>query len=108
MYGPPCSLVDLPPIDIVLISHSHYDHLDYSTIVELWRLHSDRLQFVVPLGNKSWFLDLGIGVEEDRVTELDWWDEVWLDQQSSTDKDIDQTQRLRVVCTPAQHGSGRS
>ncbi|UZJ52005.1 hypothetical protein CBS101457_001325 [Exobasidium rhododendri] len=105
-YPPPCSLAALPPIDIVFISHSHYDHLDYDTIVQLWHANRDHLQFFVPLGNREWFLSLNIGIEEDRVTELDWWDETWLDQKSGKGK-VDKEEMLRVVCTPSQHGSGR-
>ncbi|MCO5556281.1 hypothetical protein L7F22_009827 [Adiantum nelumboides] len=72
-YPPPCTTAALPEIDVVLISHSHYDHLDYDTIVELWRANADHLRFVVPLGNRDWFLGMNLGIGEDRVTELDWW-----------------------------------
>jgi len=80
---------DLPPIDLVVISHDHYDHLDVPTVKRLWRLH--RPQFLVPLGLKPWFAELGI----DGVNELDWWE-------SRTVKG------LTVVCLPTQHWSART
>ncbi len=80
---------DLPPIHLVLISHDHYDHLDVATVRRLHAAHRPR--FVVPLGLKAWFADLGIT----DVEELDWW------QPRSE-------HGLIVVCLPAQHFSGRT
>ncbi len=79
---------DLPPIDAVVISHDHYDHLDEPTVRRLARVHHPR--FFVPLGIKSWMNARGIH----DVVELDWWDRATLGD-------------LTVVCTPAQHSSGR-
>jgi L-ascorbate metabolism protein UlaG (beta-lactamase superfamily) len=80
---------DLPPIHLVLISHDHYDHLDEATVR---RLHAEhRPRFVVPLGLKAWFADLGIT----DVEELDWWE-------SRTERG------LVLTCLPAQHFSGRT
>ena len=86
---PPLRLEDLPRIDFVLISHDHYDHLDEATVLRL----SERFDptFVVPLGIKAWLADRGIT----NAVELGW-------GQSVTLKD------LTIVCTPAQHGSGRT
>ncbi|SHL27669.1 MBL fold metallo-hydrolase [Hymenobacter psychrotolerans] len=79
----------LPPIDAVLISHDHYDHLDYQTIR---RLKDKVTRFYVPLGIgahlRAW------GVDSARVRELDWNDSVRLDG-------------LTIVSTPARHFSGR-
>lgn len=80
---------DLPPIHLVLISHDHYDHLDVSTVERLAATH--RPLFVVPLGLKAWFAELGIAP----VEELDWW-------QSRT------VRGLTLTCLPAQHWSARS
>ena len=67
----PCQIKDIPTIDAVVISHSHYDHLSLPTVQEIRQLHPN-CHFFVPLGNKSWFEASGIY----NVTELDWWDEV--------------------------------
>jgi L-ascorbate metabolism protein UlaG (beta-lactamase superfamily) len=80
---------DLPPIDVVLISHDHYDHLDLPTVRRLAQAHGPL--FLVPLGLKAWFEANGIA----RVEELDWW-------QSREHRG------LRFVCTPTQHFAQRS
>jgi N-acyl-phosphatidylethanolamine-hydrolysing phospholipase D len=86
---PPMRLGDLPPIDFVLISHDHYDHLDEATVVQLAKLYDP--MFVVPLGIKGWLADHGIT----HSVELDWGESVTF-------------KGLTIVCTPAQHGSGRT
>jgi N-acyl-phosphatidylethanolamine-hydrolysing phospholipase D len=89
-YTPPAiALDDLPRIDFVLISHDHYDHLDEPTVKNLAAKFNPR--FVVPLGIKKWLGDRGIT----NVVELNWGQSVQVDG-------------LTVVCTPAQHGSGRT
>jgi len=80
---------DLPPIDFVLISHDHYDHLDEATVRRLARTFNPR--FVVPLGIKAWLADRGIT----NVSELDWGQAITM-------------KGLEIVCAPAQHGSGRT
>ncbi len=91
MHPPAVDFDDLPPIDAVVISHDHYDHLDYETIKQLaWR----RVPFLVPLGIGS-HLDAW-GVKNYR--ELDWWDEATITKAGAT---------LKLVATPARHFSGR-
>jgi N-acyl-phosphatidylethanolamine-hydrolysing phospholipase D len=80
---------NLPPIDLVVLSHDHYDHLDVETVRRLAQLHHPL--FLVPLGLKAWFAEIGIT----KVEELDWW-------QSR------RVQGLTVTCLPAQHFSGRT
>lgn len=80
-------LDDLPPIDIVLVSHNHYDHLDVPTLVALRRRHA--FVVVTGLGNAALLRKHGID-----AVELDWWE--------PTD-----AAGLRVTCVPAQHFSGR-
>ena len=88
--GPPgLAFEALPRIDVVVISHDHYDHLDLPTVKRLAATH-DPL-FLVPLGLKQWFTDNGVT----RVEELDWWQER-------------EHQGVRFVCVPAQHFSQRS
>jgi N-acyl-phosphatidylethanolamine-hydrolysing phospholipase D len=86
---PGLAFEDLPPIHVVLISHDHYDHLDVATVRRLAETHRPR--FLVPLGLKAWFADLGIH----DVEELDWWN-------------ARERGALRFTCVPAQHFSGRS
>jgi L-ascorbate metabolism protein UlaG (beta-lactamase superfamily) len=89
-YPPPVPLPELPPIDAVLISHDHYDHLDYATIVAL----KDRVpRFVVPLGVGAHLAYWG--VPEARSVELDRWERT-------------RVGALEIVCTPARHASGRT
>lgn len=88
-YAAPIELERLPPIDAVFISHDHYDHLDYSTIL---RLRERKSRFVVPLGVGSHLSYWGI--PEAQITELDWW-------QSTRVGDVE------VTATPARHTSGR-
>ena len=88
-YAPPIALEDLPALDAVLISHDHYDHLDYATI----RALSTRdVTFVVPLGVGAHLVYWG--VPEARITELDWWETTTL-------------HGLEITSTPARHASGR-
>ena len=85
--APPSLTIDqLPPIDFVLISHNHYDHLDEYTVKTL----GNRTTWLVPLGYKEWFADLGVT----RVVEFDWWDR----------RDI---AGAAISATPSQHWTGR-
>jgi L-ascorbate metabolism protein UlaG (beta-lactamase superfamily) len=86
---PGLAFENLPPIHIVLISHDHYDHLDVATVKRLAAEH--RPKFLVPLGLKGWFANIGIT----DVDELDWWDHR-------------AERELTFTCVPAQHFSGRS
>ena len=88
-YAPLVSLDDLPPIDGVLISHDHYDHLDHVTIREIadW--------------DTTFFCPLGVGahleywgVPADRIVEMDWWDAAPLGG-------------ITVHAVPSRHASGR-
>jgi N-acyl-phosphatidylethanolamine-hydrolysing phospholipase D len=68
---PPCEIEDLPYVDLVVISHNHYDHLSYPTIKRIAAKFGDAHYFA-PLGNKKWFVNCGIAAKQ--VTELDWWE----------------------------------
>jgi len=81
---------DLPPIDVVVVSHNHYDHLDLPTLKRLSSQHNPSIY--VGLGNKRLLEKSGIT----RVREVDWWQETSL------------SDSLRLTCVPAQHFSGRS
>lgn len=79
----------LPPIDLVLISHSHYDHLDDRTVRRLIASHP-RARWLAPLGVAGLLTRRGA----EYVSELDWWQEARVDD-------------TRIACIPAQHFSGR-
>jgi L-ascorbate metabolism protein UlaG (beta-lactamase superfamily) len=87
--APGLAFEDLPRVDVVLVSHNHYDHLDIDTLVRLEREH--RPLFVTGLGNRAFLEEHGLGT----VRELDWWQEI-----AHGD--------ARLVYTPAQHWSGRA
>jgi L-ascorbate metabolism protein UlaG (beta-lactamase superfamily) len=89
MRPPGIRFEDLPDIDVVLLSHNHYDHLDIDTIKSLFRKSKPRI--ITPLGVKS-YLDKN---EIHSATDLDWWQESALNNPVS------------VQCVPAQHFSGR-
>ena len=85
----PIEIEDLPNIDIVVISHDHYDHLDYKTI----KLIDEKVdKYIVPLGIenhlKKW------KVNSDKITNMAWWEEITVDG-------------LLIGCTPARHYSSR-
>ncbi|WON78309.1 MBL fold metallo-hydrolase [Serratia sp. UGAL515B_01] len=87
---PPLTIQQLPAVDVVLISHNHYDHLDKRTICELTKRFRSAT-FIVPLGLKSWFSHY----PAKRVVELDWWESVTLDG-------------MAFYATPARHWSMRT
>jgi L-ascorbate metabolism protein UlaG (beta-lactamase superfamily) len=92
----PVALKALPPIDAVLISHDHYDHLDYPTVRELVKLD---LPIVTSLGVgahlQAW------GVRPERITELDWWQRWELRDPARPGAE------LAITAAPSQHFSGR-
>ncbi|KAI9821404.1 MAG: hypothetical protein M1832_003411 [Thelocarpon impressellum] len=101
-YTPtPCALGDIPVIDAVVISHSHYDHLSHPTVMALAKAHPG-LHFFVPLGLKKWFQECGI----EKATELDWWDQrdITLSAGETSDEGI----RATIGCLPCQHTSART
>ncbi|BGP53091.1 Protein-lysine N-methyltransferase efm4 [Rhodotorula sphaerocarpa] len=114
---PPIPLQDIPPVDAVVISHNHYDHLDVTTLKHLHGAQPPgSVHFFVPLGNARWMREV-IGVQEGEVTELDWWGERKLRRSvqgpESERKEVGgevghegeaaADPSLRVVCTPCQH-----
>jgi len=104
-YAPPCAIEELPDIDLLMISHNHYDHLDYDTVMAVWERNRKHMHFLVPIGNRQWFIDCGI--HGDRVIELDWWDATCVSM-ALTDGAAQSQPTLKITCTPAQHNSGRS
>lgn len=89
-HAPPLSIDELPPITGVVLSHDHYDHLDYDAIQ---KLAPKVAHFVTPLGVGDRLI--GWGVPAAKVQQFDWW-------QGTTIAGV------KLVATPAQHFSGRS
>lgn len=84
------TVADMPVIDAVLISHDHYDHLDYKTFMELKTRVN---KYYVPLGVgvhlEAW------GIPSELINELDWWDEIAFNES------------VKLAFTPSRHFSGR-
>ena len=88
-YSAPPKISDLPDIDFLLISHDHYDHLDYQAILELKPKVKIYLVWLwVKAHLESWWID------SDKIIEFDWYDKK-------------QFQDTEIIFTPAQHFSGR-
>jgi len=91
VIAPGLALEDLPRIDIVVVSHDHYDSLDKPTIMNLYKRAGGRETiFCVPLGLKKWFHDLGVT----KVREMDWWD-------------VEHVDGLEIIAVPVRHWSKR-
>lgn len=86
---PPIDIGNLPAIDAVIISHDHYDHLDYGSIT---RLKGKVDRFFVPLGVGAHLARWG--VDASRIAEMDWGDTAY-------------HAGLTMICAPARHFSGR-
>lgn len=85
----PIAVEKLPYIDAIILSHDHYDHLDYGTIMKLKHKVG---HYFVPLAVGSHFREWGI--EDSKITELNWYEEAQHDS-------------LTFICAPARHFSGR-
>jgi N-acyl-phosphatidylethanolamine-hydrolysing phospholipase D len=94
---PGLQLDQLPHIDVVLLSHNHYDHMDEGSLLALSKQAGGSPLFITPLGHRHWFARRGIH----HVIELDWWDTHVLDA-------TDHSARIPVTLTPAQHWSART
>ncbi len=81
---------NLPRIDVVAISHNHYDHLDIKSLKMIYEKFPETI-FLVPLGDKALLLDNGIT----NVKEFDWWEDYKINN-------------LKFVFTPVQHWSKRT
>ena len=85
------ALSELPRIDVVVISHNHYDHLDQDSVRRLAEQPGGSPRFFVPLGLRDWFERRGI----DEVVELDWWETL-------------EFKGLELHFVPVQHWSKRT
>ncbi|MFT4044246.1 MAG: MBL fold metallo-hydrolase [Gordonia sp. (in: high G+C Gram-positive bacteria)] len=99
MHPSPVTVADLPAIDIVLISHDHYDHLDMETVTALAVASPDAI-FVTPVGVDAHLIAWGITA--DRIRSADWWETLEIEVVTASTPT-----RLRFTCGPARHFSGR-
>jgi L-ascorbate metabolism protein UlaG (beta-lactamase superfamily) len=90
LHPVPGGIEEIPSVDVVLISHDHYDHLDQPSVATLERTHQPH--YVVPLGVGSHLM--AWGVPADRITSLDW-------------RESTRVAGMRLTCTEARHNSGR-
>jgi N-acyl-phosphatidylethanolamine-hydrolysing phospholipase D len=90
IMDPALAIDALPPLDVVLLSHNHYDHLDKPAVKRIAKAHA-RAVWVVPLGLGAYVR--GFGARE--IVELDWWEETTV------------AAGLRVTATPARHFTAR-
>lgn len=83
------SAKDFPLVDGIILTHDHYDHLDYKTIKAL---HQRTKKFIVPFGVKAHLVKWG--VDEAKIIEMDWW-------QETSYHNVD------IACVPSRHFTGR-
>jgi N-acyl-phosphatidylethanolamine-hydrolysing phospholipase D len=101
-YTPtPCTLpelLDAVEIDLVIISHNHYDHADSHTLKAIWAKRKSKVHFLVGLHNSRWLT--AFGIDRSSITELDWWD--------GAEVEVESVGKAQITCTPTQHFSSRS
>ncbi len=100
LHPVPTPLAALPPVDVVLISHDHYDHLDRETVDELVRTQD--AVFIVPIGIGAHLRHWQVPVE--RIVELDWGASISLSELERARPDGTD---LVITCSEARHFSGR-
>jgi L-ascorbate metabolism protein UlaG (beta-lactamase superfamily) len=98
-FEAPLPLTELPPIDVVIISHDHYDHLGAQTIRKLAQLEA--------ISKAQWVTSLGVGkrlqkfgVKKEKIAELDWTNSLTVTSKRNSDE-------LKITALPARHFSGR-
>lgn len=89
-HAPPIGLDELPPLEAVILSHDHYDHLDHASILAL---KDKTAHFIAPRGVGDLLVEWG--VDAAKVQQLHWWEDTTVSG-------------VRLVATPTQHFSGRS
>jgi L-ascorbate metabolism protein UlaG (beta-lactamase superfamily) len=98
-FEAPLKLEEMPAIDVVLVSHDHYDHLGKATVQRLSRMDAvARAQWVTSVGVGEILRGFGVGAE--RITELNWMDSVTVTGAGGAE--------LKITAFPARHFSGRS
>lgn len=94
LRSPPCELKDLLRIDVVIVSHSHYDHLDIKAVQSL----ANSVLWIIPLGLGSWFRQQGVT----NFREMNWWDKTQVEIPGSSGRNV------TIVACPTMHWSART
>lgn len=98
---PPCEIEDIPEIDVIAISHNHYDHLDVPTLTTLLKTqrakYSSSPVLLLPLNNRH--IVSGLPIDKENIVELDWWE--------GREIEVEGVGKVRLVCTPCQHSTAR-
>lgn len=104
-FEAPLPLDELPPIDVVIISHDHYDHLGQETIRKLAKVEA--------FGKAQWITSLGVGkrlrkfgVKKENIAEIDWTDSLTVTGRSGSEE-IGSKPTLKITALPSRHFSGR-
>ncbi|TFK62699.1 N-acyl-phosphatidylethanolamine-hydrolyzing phospholipase D [Pluteus cervinus] len=92
---PPCKIEEIPEVDVIVISHNHYDHMDTHTLQTLFK-RQRKPHIFAPLGNGPYLRSLSIPNENMHL--LDWWNRSRVEEY---------TLSVDITCTPAQHFTGR-
>ena len=111
---PACHIDQLPPLDAIVISHSHFDHLDYTSVKALQERMSVQqrdtgriCRWYVPLGMKAW-LRRWAALEDELCVEMDWWEERTVEACDGRAGDGGvEVSEYRVTCVGAQHWTSR-
>lgn len=94
---------DFPDILAIIITHSHFDHLDKHSIMSI---DYKTKYFICPLKVGKYLQKWG--VKEDKIIELDWWNGIKFDCKNTDIKSSGQSTMLKIIATPSQHNSGRT
>lgn len=93
-FHPPLPPIgQMPKIDMIIISHNHYDHLDLQTIKMFYKINPN-IQWILPRGVKKWFCSAFPETRKEQIKEMDWWETANISG-------------LQLTAVPAQHFSGR-
>eukprot|EP00833_Pecoramyces_ruminatium_P013705 jgi/Orpsp1_1/1187737/evm.model.d7180000059800.1 len=116
------SFNQLPKIDLLVISHNHYDHLDKRAIKKMLKVKKNKnVHVFCPLGLKKWFITR-LNLSSSQITECDWWDDYEISKKNENNSSVDpssveeekkeniksEEKSLKISCVPAQHSSRRS
>ncbi|KAL0484922.1 hypothetical protein AKO1_011792 [Acrasis kona] len=109
----PMTVDQLPPIDVVVISHDHFDHCDTFTLRDLVKRFGDKVKFYVPLRLNKWMMKNITGLKSTNLDHLDWWHTVYAPERNETTTYVNSdrqpvTGRLELTFLPAQHWSNRT